>query len=276
MTAGVEGHHEGHALISILTCAALWSARADAEGPSQSAGGWAACLDAVSKGQTLQDAHRFVEARAQFQACARAACPGVVQSDCAKWVVALDSALPTVVISAKDDGGKDVLDVKVSVDGRPLVDAAAGQAVPVNPGLRTFRFERSDGSVVTQQSVVKEGEKRQSVLAVFSVPRPPSGWRWSTRRLVGVGVGGAGVVGAALGIGVAIDAKVRDNAAARESGPQRHTDSQSAANEGNVASAIVGVGAALAVAGVAIILADHGARVWLGLSGHNLALSGTF
>jgi hypothetical protein len=46
----------------------------------------AACLNASSQGQTLRDGHKLIAAREQFQLCANASCPGVVQKDCTMWL----------------------------------------------------------------------------------------------------------------------------------------------------------------------------------------------
>src|SRR4051794_5488755 len=79
------------------------------------------CLDAASKGQASRDKHALIEAREQFRACAAAQCPAVVQRDCASWLVEVEQNLPTVVVTAKDGTGGDLVDVKVVVDGRPLL-----------------------------------------------------------------------------------------------------------------------------------------------------------
>src|SRR5580704_15746858 len=73
----------------------------------------AACLDASSQAQTLRDAHQLVEARDQLRICARQICPAVVQADCATWLDAVEKSLPTVVLTAKDGRGGDVINVKV-------------------------------------------------------------------------------------------------------------------------------------------------------------------
>jgi hypothetical protein len=174
----------------------------------------AACLDAASKGQRFRDTHKLVEARDQFRICAAAQCPGVVQSDCANWLADVEKALPSVVLTAKNGMGADLADVRVSVDGQPLVSKLDGQAVTMNAGTHTFHFEGADGTVLDQQVLVKEGEKNQAVAAVLGAapaPPPPSpqgaeslpGSGGTTRpwKTVGWVLGGAGVVG--LGVGTA-------------------------------------------------------------------------
>jgi hypothetical protein len=265
--------------VGVLTYAAFGSAPARGEVDK------AVCLDAVSKGQRLRDAHRLVEAGKHFRVCARVECPAVIQSDCANWLADLERTVPTVVLSAKDDSGRDLVDVTVSVDGQPLVGALDGQAVAVNPGLRTFRFEGPDGAVATQQRLVKEGEKAQSVLAVFSrsdvspdpSPAAPDSARSSAAappgtalRVLGLSLGGTGVVGMAVGVAVALDAKSKDNRAAGEAGTARRADSASAVGEGNVATVVVGIGMAMAVAGVVLWLTAPRAKAAGRTSSHEV------
>jgi hypothetical protein len=194
----------------------------------------AACLDAAKKGQRFKDNHKLVEAREQLRICAAAVCPAVVQSDCAIWLAEVDAALPSVVVTAKNGAGADLVDVKVSMDGQALVSKLDGHAVAMNAGPHTFHFAAVDGSTLDRQVVVREGEKNQSITVVLgAVPTPPtrpppppvpgpaletpatgptpqppphavetpsdSGGSSGTLKTVGWVLGGAGVVG--LGVG---------------------------------------------------------------------------
>src|SRR5262245_7790898 len=76
------------------------------------------CLAAAAQGQTLRDAHKLVEAREQFRTCAREQCPRVVQKDCVAWLSDVEKNLPSVVLTAKDEAGADIVEGKVSVDGK--------------------------------------------------------------------------------------------------------------------------------------------------------------
>jgi hypothetical protein len=182
----------------------------------------AACIDANSKGQRFRDEHKLVEAREQLRICAAAHCPAVIQTDCASWLAEVEKALPGVVVTAKNGAGAYLVDVKVSVDGQPLLSKLDGRAVPLNAGPHAFHFEGADGTSVDQQVFVREGDKNQPVTAVLGEPaRAPSGSNAhavepvkpgantdtsanakttsSPLKTVGWVTGGVGVVGLGLG-----------------------------------------------------------------------------
>lgn len=172
----------------------------------------AACGDAAEKAQSLRDARKLIEARDPLRVCAGSECPRFIQKDCARWLEEVERSLPTVVVTAKDSNGQYLVDVKVTVDGHPFASQLDGRAEPLNPGIHTFHFQRSDGTSVDQQVPIREGEKNQSVVASFEkrdpVPvaasAPVSGADHSVEttspwRTIGWIAGGAGVVGLGLG-----------------------------------------------------------------------------
>jgi hypothetical protein len=257
------------------------------------------CMAAASKGQTLRDAHALIEAREQFRVCARSVCPAIVQTDCGAWLEEVERTAPSVVLSAKDKDGRDLLDVSVSVDGAPLAQKLDGQAVPMNPGVHTFQFVLADGLSATSRVIVKEGEKAQSVAVAFVPPselpkldekpkmetlpdetpapaKPTGPVRGAAQRLSGLVLGGVGVVGVGVGIGIALDAKSKDVSAAGEKSPAQESDSRNAVNEGNVGTVVLVAGAVVAAAGVVLWLTAPSAKVAVGTRGTELLLKGTF
>jgi hypothetical protein len=153
-------------LFALCVAALLTDAPALAEGAT-------GCVDAAENGQTLRDAHKFVEAREQLRSCAREQCPPAVRRDCVKWLAEVESSLPTMVITAKDGRGSPVVDVTVTVEGKVLVTQLNGLAIPMNPGLHTLHFRSADGVTLDQRVVVKEGERNQVVAVVLDSPPPP-------------------------------------------------------------------------------------------------------
>jgi hypothetical protein len=132
------------------------------------------CIDAVERGQALRDKVKLVEAKAAFLACASSACPEIIQRDCAQWVVEVETRLPTVIVTASDSSGHDVVYVPVLVDGVHFVDRLDGIAVPMNPGIHTLRFEPPRGVPFEQTVVIREAEKyqKQHFTLPASPPRP--------------------------------------------------------------------------------------------------------
>ncbi|MDB4997939.1 MAG: hypothetical protein JWM74_5371 [Myxococcaceae bacterium] len=124
------------------------------------------CPGAAEKTQRLRSEGKLREAREQAVLCARAQCPGVIRKDCEPWLSEIDAALPTIVVGAKD-GGKDVIDVKVSIDGAPVATVLDGKSIAINPGAHTFRYEREGSEPVEEKVVIREGEKARQVTVVF-------------------------------------------------------------------------------------------------------------
>jgi hypothetical protein len=130
-----------------------------------------ACVEAVERGQSLRDKVKLMQAKTAFLACAASTCPEVIQRDCAQWIAELDTRIPTVIVTASDSAGKDVVYVRVLVDGEHFVDRLDGIAVPMDPGIHVFRFEPANGPPLEQTVVIREAEKYQK--QHFTLPAPP-------------------------------------------------------------------------------------------------------
>jgi hypothetical protein len=238
----------------------------------------AACFDAAENGQTLRAAHKLIEARDQFRLCAAATCPAATQTDCGAWVTEVDKSIPTVVLSAKDATGNDVLEVNVSVDDAALTTKLDGTSIPVNPGAHDFRFQWADGTTRDRQVLVAEGEKDKLVLvslvpqggvpaasppaptstapvAPVAAPAPkPVASPW---RGIGWVAGGVGVGGLALGA-VFTGITIADKGAAGCSDTTKTCTNYGALTSAQSVAPVAGagliVGGALVVAGAALVL----------------------
>jgi hypothetical protein len=235
--------------------------------PSARADEKAICLDAATKGQRHRDLHRLVEAREQFRICASAGCPAVVQSDCGGWLQDVERELPTVVLSAKNADGADLVEVKVTMDGQPFASKLDGQAAAVNPGAHTFRFEGPAGASFERRVVVREGERSQPVAVVLAAgpattvaapaltapsaePRPSS----SPWRSVGWVVGGVGAAGMATGLVVGAFA-LGDRSAHCDAGNACDPGTASAIKSAALAADVALIaGGVLAASGLALVL----------------------
>jgi len=128
------------------------------------------CVAAYSSAQDLRAASKLVEAARELRTCASASCPAFISRDCSTWLAEVESSTPTIVLSAKDDGGKDLTSVRVEVDEAPLADHLDGIAVAINPGLHHFVFH-FDGATAVTDAVVDAGQKNRVVDVVFARPR---------------------------------------------------------------------------------------------------------
>ncbi len=84
--------------------------------------------------------------------------------DCAQWLEQVDQRTPSVVLAARDAAGHDVTDVRVTMDGKPLVDRLDSRALDVDPGEHRFAFKRGDREPVEASVLVHEGEKSRLVV----------------------------------------------------------------------------------------------------------------
>jgi hypothetical protein len=78
--------------------------------------------------------------------------------------------MPSVVLAAHDSSGNDARDVRVTLDGEPLVDRLDPHAIPIDPGEHTFRFQRGDGAAVEQRVTIREGERARLLSVTLDRP----------------------------------------------------------------------------------------------------------
>jgi hypothetical protein len=150
-------------LLAMATAISLQATSARADDKQQ-------CLAASDQGQSLRDDGKYARAREAFATCSRETCPALVRRDCTKWLAELEQSWPSVVVSAKDDKGADLIGVSVRVDGVSLVSKLDGKPTPVDPGAHVFRFEAAGFPPVQQNVVVHAGEKSRLLTVQFGTP----------------------------------------------------------------------------------------------------------
>jgi hypothetical protein len=153
-------------LLAVASCAAL-----AASGPAARADD--ACMTAPVQGQQLQRAGKLLAARDRFAACARKSCPAEIVADCSQWAQQVASALPSVVLAARDPAGNDLVDVRVAIDGQPEAGLSV-RAVELDPGSHHFVFRRQGSADVAVDVLLREGEKDRKVGVTFGAPPPPA------------------------------------------------------------------------------------------------------
>jgi hypothetical protein len=129
-----------------------------------------ACVAASEKAQQLRSAGKLGEARDQLNVCGRPECPKLVRQDCTEWMSELLASLPSVVPGAKDRNGRDLVDVRLRVDGTLTAERLDGKPIVIDPGVHTFLFEAKGAPAVSEQVVIKPGEKNRIVIVTFATP----------------------------------------------------------------------------------------------------------
>jgi len=130
------------------------------------------CIQAHVQTQVSQRDNHLTVAREQARVCASQTCPGMVVSDCGRWLNSLDQRIPSVVFEVRVNGepGPDVL---VFVDNQPVVGWTDGEALPLDPGEHEFRFESPPFEPIVQTVLLAEGARYRVVEAHFTSAPPP-------------------------------------------------------------------------------------------------------
>jgi hypothetical protein len=160
------------AALLVASALALGAPRAQAQ--RGSAAEVEACASASEAGQRLRSSQRLGAARERLLVCARSACPSPIKRDCDELLSQIDAAMPTAILAAKDAAGQDLIDVRVSLDGKAFTSSLDGRAIPLDPGPHVFVFERDGAARVEQHVVLREGEKARRVEVELASPREPA------------------------------------------------------------------------------------------------------
>lgn len=230
------------------------------------------CVSASEKGQQLRSAGRLVEAREQLNLCGRVECPKLIQQDCTQWMSEVLASLPSIVPGAKDRRGRDVIDARLSIDGKLATETLDGKPIVLDPGVHSFVFEAKGsgaGPAVKEQLVIKPGEKNRIVSVTISTgddvaagsgrdlgmgERPAEASR-SSPPVAAYVVGGLGVV--ALGVagvmGLLANSDAHDLRSTCAPGC-RQSDVDAIQTRYTIGGVTAGVGGALLITGVVLFI----------------------
>jgi hypothetical protein len=231
-----------------------------------------ACFDASAKAQKLKLERKLHDAQQQLLVCSRNECPSLIRQDCAQWMNEVLSSFPSVVVGARDSKGRDLIQVRVSVDGVVVTEKLEGKAFNVDPGVHTFKFEATGLRPIEQQVVVLEGEKNRPITVSFGGDgaKPPATETHDEPRtradttssppVLAYVIGGLGLVAVGVGAYFGLHSnsraiELRDTCGKNQSCAQSDVDSISSERTAGWVTAGVGV----AAIGVAIVLlVTHG------------------
>jgi hypothetical protein len=235
----------------------------------------AACIAATEESLTLRKQGKLHDALKRLAICAEASCSSEVKAECTQRIDAIDAAMPTLVLGAKDGAGNDLYDVRVSMDGAPLTNSLDGRPVAIDPGEHDFTFETAGTAPVEKKLVLREGEKERHESVTLGSPPPtpapaptpmalpppaPAPSTWSTQKKLAVVSGGVGVLGLGLGAWFGVFAASSQSREKRDCPAAGCTNQPQAVEDYNTAKENA-VGSTIAfVAGGALVAA--GAVLW--------------
>jgi hypothetical protein len=150
----------GHSISVGFVLAALTTAF-DASAQQASQSEKAACIAAAEHGQKMRKEGKLPDAQKDFVMCARPECPSVVKADCAQWRDEVERVVPSIVVEAKDTQGRDLVDVKVYVDGQLVAEKLDGKAIPLPTGEHTLRMEYGTEPHDERKILLREGERER-------------------------------------------------------------------------------------------------------------------
>ena len=248
---------QGALVLALASCVGLVALPARAAAPS----GKQVCVDAYERAQDLRRTGKLIDAREALITCSQSTCPSAATVDCARWLGEVEQSLPSVVVSARDAGGREVSDLRVLVDGAPLPAAPNGRATPIDPGAHTFRYESSQGPSTEERITIREGEKNRAVSVILGAapgpaaptsPSSPSSSSSSARPIPALAwvLGGVGVAGFALLAGFGASS-LGDESALRETCAPRCAEDDVHAIRVKHTIADIGLGVGVASLGVA-------------------------
>jgi hypothetical protein len=271
----------GRSALAVMVTADLLMVSHDARAASPTL---AECVAANEQAGPLEQAGSLRAARASLMQCVAPSCPAVVRDDCAKRETQLAAAIPSVVFEAKDGAGNDLSAVIVTVDGAVLATELAGNALEVDPGEHTFRFEAAGLPPVEKQLILHVAEKNRRERIVLGTVAPAlevipiapphptvherGGAEGAGQRILGIAIAGIGVAGLAVGSAFGLEANSKWQQAQRDcsvgcgSGAPARSEAALAHQDATTANVLFPVGGAAVIAGVVLwIIAPRGRAV---------------
>jgi hypothetical protein len=248
-----------------------------------------ACEASFVNAQQLRQKEQLSLARSELATCQQA-CAAQLADQCTTWKREIDALMPSIVVAARDEAGREIPAVRVLVDGRP-VTLAAGAAHEIDPGHHVVRFDHAGTDPVEREVDLRAGDKRVPVEAVLrrkaepAAPRlrapaparehPPDAAQATVRgatptaAYVFLGIGGAAVAAAAA---LSIVGHVERADLVEECGPACAPErADPIRTKWLLGGILAGVGAAALTAG-AIVWASAGAERQSSTGGATIAL----
>ncbi len=132
------------------------------------------CAAAYESAQTERQAGHFLAASNQAMQCSQSSCNQAIVRECISLFESIQAEMPSMVFSARRADGGELTEVRVEMDGQPLLDRLDGKALPLDPGGHTFKFTTEGFEPKEVSHTARVGERNRLVEVVFGELPPPA------------------------------------------------------------------------------------------------------
>jgi len=129
------------------------------------------CIETHRQAQQAQNDRKLVHARELSRNCTALACPGLIVTDCARWLNDMEQRIPSVVFEVRLDG-KPNLTATIVADGELVQEWTRGESLRLDPGEHQFRFEMAEHQPIIQNLLLAEGMRYRIVSVDFATEKP--------------------------------------------------------------------------------------------------------
>jgi len=135
-----------------------------------------ACAKSFEQTQRLRNDSHYVSAAEEALKCARQSCGEALFDECTKIYGELQTATPSVVLSAHTPNGDELTRVSVSIDGKPVLEQLDGKPLRLDPGNHAFSFSSAEHGSIEHEYLIRAGEQFRAITVEFAKEKPsPSG-----------------------------------------------------------------------------------------------------
>jgi len=131
------------------------------------------CAQASASATGFLAAHQLRKAREQLRLCIATSCADPLRADCTKRLLEAQASIPAVVFDVSDESGRPLTGAALYMDGALLAKSLGDQAVEVESGSHTFRFELPGRYRVTRTFTFRDGEGRHEAIVLPPASPPP-------------------------------------------------------------------------------------------------------
>lgn len=265
-------HHSTSSIGAALAFALFtgFAANAHAQGSAD------ACASSYESAQRERGRGALLEASEAARACSQPECPAFLAQECIKLYEQIQTELPTVVFSAKNGRGEELVDVTVQIDGKTVTQHLDGRPIELNPGLHTFHFESAGLPAYEVKQTARIGDHNRLMEVMLGpIERPPTpaqplqlpppsapvepAKHGSTIPAASFVLGGVGVIGLGAFAGLRLSASSDYNDLSRNCSPRCDPNKVDPIRTKYTLSYVaLGVGAAAVAAGVVVYVVANG------------------